>query len=86
MIQDSQNVGFAFPTQNNDPESMKALMRVMQQHFVSKIASMKIFEDGPRTHCLVFSIVLHLAEVKLIGHLQIFLILYYVGPLRHQEW
>ena len=39
---------------------------------------------GPRTHCLVFSIVLRLAEVKLIDHLQIFLILYYVGPLRHQ--
>ena len=38
MIHDSQSVGFAFPTQNNDPESMKALMRVMQQHFVSKIS------------------------------------------------
>ena len=32
------------------------------------------------SHCL------RLAKVKLIGHPQIFLILYYVGRLRHQRW
>ena len=31
-------------------------------------------------HCLC------LAKVKLVGHPQIFLILYYVGRLRHQRW
>ena len=32
------------------------------------------------SHCL------RLAKVKLIGHSQIFVILYYVGRLRHQRW
>ena len=32
------------------------------------------------SHCL------RLAKVKLIGHPQIFLILYYVGRLRHRKW
>ena len=45
-----------------------------------------IIYSDPRTHCLVFRIVLHLAKVKLISHPQIFLILYYVGLLRHQRW
>ena len=64
-------------------------MRIVEQgnnHVIMVTERSGVQHPTISMHCLVLHNVLRLAKVKLIGHPQIFVILYYVGRLRHQRW